>query len=68
MNEYMFADRIDELKDRLIILNGRLAMGLEAARIRDLKIEVYETEELLRLNQAILYSNINLYYGTATVQ
>ena len=68
MNDELLIDRISELKTRLDILNGRLTIGLEAPRIRDLRIEIYETEELLRLNQCILYSNINLYYGTATVQ
>jgi hypothetical protein len=68
MKNEMFIARIDELKIRLAILNNRLTMGLSSPRIRDLKIEIYETEELLRLNQCMLYSNINLYYGTATIQ
>ena len=63
-----FIERIEELKDRLATLNARLTIGLESARIRDLKVEIYETEELLRLNQACCYNNINLWYGSDQLQ
>lgn len=63
-----FIERIEELKTRLSILNGRLTIGLEPSRISDLKVEIYDTEELLRLNQACCYNNINLWYGSDQIQ